>query len=400
MKRLLTSIALLPSGLRAAAGEKDLKQRLLRLTKHSALLLVVLAVGGMLLAASGIIPIKASSRHWALTDWFLSFSMQRSVATHSLGIKTPSLQSLDDPSLVLKGAGHYESGCSPCHGSPQLRQPRVPAAMTPPPPYLSPKISHWEPKELFFIVKHGVKFTGMPAWPTRHRDDEVWAMVAFLRALPGLDAAAYRKLVSANLAPSGDVPQHGLPRREDVPEAVTESCGRCHGADGRGRGEGAFPRLAGQRPTYLYAALQAYARGARHSGMMEPVAARLSRQEMRALAHYYGNLQAAAPAGSVADDAAAIERGKAIAHRGIPSKGIPSCSDCHGPSPTPKNPHYPLLAGQYARYLVLQLELFQKQQRGGSAYAHLMRTTAHRLTREQMYDVALYYAALPLTAGN
>jgi hypothetical protein len=52
----------------------------------------------------------------------------------------------------------------------------------------------YTPEQLFSIVKHGIKFTGMPAWPVQQRDDEVWAMVAFLRRLPDLDAAGYRRL--------------------------------------------------------------------------------------------------------------------------------------------------------------------------------------------------------------
>ena len=68
-----------------------------------------------------------------------------------------------------------------------------------------------------------------------------------------------------------------------------------------------------------------------------------------------------------------------------------------GPGAARRNPLYPLLAGQYAAYLVLQLELFDRGQRGGSAYARLMRPVATRLTPEQMRDVALYYASLPGT---
>jgi hypothetical protein len=52
----------------------------------------------------------------------------------------------------------------------------------------------YTPEQLFSIVKHGIKFTGMPAWPVQQRDDDVWAMVAFLRRLPDLDAAGYRRL--------------------------------------------------------------------------------------------------------------------------------------------------------------------------------------------------------------
>jgi cytochrome c553 len=357
-----------------------------------AALLAGLAVGGCLMVVSGIIPIKASSGHWPITAWFLQFAKRRSVATYTLGLQAPAL---DELRLVLKGAGHYETGCRPCHGSPELRDPRIVQQMTPRPPYLPPRVSAWEPDELFYIVKHGIKFTGMPAWPALQRDDEVWAMVAFLRTLPTLDAAAYRRLVHGDATPSETVvPLHGLLEPAKVPHTVTASCARCHGVDGRGREAGAFPKLAGQRPTYLLASLEAFARGERHSGIMEPIAAGLSLEAMHEVARYYASLQEPLPSSPPQDATLAIERGQAIASRGIPHQRVPSCVDCHGPGATRRNPVYPELVGQYADYLVLQLELFNKERRGGTAYAHLMRTVAARLTSEQMRDVALYYASL------
>jgi cytochrome c553 len=362
-----------------------------------AAILVIFAAGGFLIAASGIIPIKASSGHWAITRWFLIFSMHRSFSTHSLGIEAPPL---DDPALVLRGAGAYEINCRPCHGSPELRHPRVARRMLPEPPYLPEKISEWEPEELFSLVKHGVKLTGMPAWPTQKRDDEVWAMVAFLLAFEELDAEGYRRLVYGPIPPAFEgAPIEGLLGPQNVPEAVTASCGRCHGVDGQGRGAGAFPRLAGQRPAYLDASLQAYARGTRHSGIMEPIAAGLSPGERRELALYYSRLSRLAPALSRHRPApASVERGREIAHRGIPGQRVPSCADCHGPGATRRNPVYPELAGQDAGYLVLQLQLFQGGRRGGSAWAHLMRPVASRLTPEQMRDVAAYYESLGLSS--
>lgn len=352
-----------------------------------AVFIIVVIIIGFLVAASGIIPIKASSGHWPITQWFLNFAMERSVATHSLGIEVPEIA---QASLVLRGAGHYETGCRLCHGSPSLHQPRITQQMTPHPPYLPPVIPEWESAELFYIVKHGVKFTGMPAWPAPQRDDEVWAMVAFLRVLPRLDAEEYEKLVW------GEIPRHL--ESEEVPSIVTENCGRCHNIDGLGRGVGAFPRLAGQHAPYLYASLRAYARGERHSGMMEPIAAELSLKEMHTLAQYYGGLAPYMPAQPRQALAEAIERGEAIVKQG--SRRIPSCADCHGPSDIPRNLHYPVLAGQYAKYIILQLELFAQEKRGGSLYAHLMHPTAHRLTEEQMRYVALYYSSLPPAANT
>jgi cytochrome c553 len=360
----------------------------------AAALLVLLPVGGFLGAASGVVPIKASSGHFAITEWFLQFSKRRSLATHTLGLELPSL---DDRALVLKGAGHYETGCRPCHGSPELRHPRVARAMTPPPPYLPPQIAKWEPEELFYIVKHGIKFTGMPAWPAQQRDDEVHAMVAFLLAFPALDAGAYRQLVFGAQAPRTSVaPLPDLRGAPDPPRAVLASCARCHGVDGNGRGIGAFPKLSGQRREYLHSALQAYARDERHSGIMQPIAAALSAGEMAELAEYYAGLPglSANEDGASVAAAAEVERGREIATHGIPGQRVPSCMDCHGPAPRRKNPHYPRLAGQYAEYLVLQLQLFDQRQRGGSRYAHLMHKVAPRLGAQQMRDVAAYYASL------
>lgn len=369
-----------------------MRHRLWKLAKQFALFLVVLTIGVCLAAASGIIPIKASSGHWAITRWLLSFSMHRSISTHTLGLETPSL---DEPRLVLKGAGAYENNCRACHGSPELRNPRVAQAMTPRPPYLPPVISEWEPEELFYLVKHGVKLTGMPAWPSQQRDDEVWAMVAFLRKYPGLSAEEYKRLVSGDALLNRDgAPIQGLLGPENVPRAINESCGRCHGLDGLGRGLGAFPKLAGQNSAYLYASLQAFARGERHSGIMEPIAAGLGIETMRELALYYGSLKALPPLPPQEETALAIERGREIALHGIPNQRVPTCAACHGPTDLPRNPIYPLLAGQYADYLVLQLQLFKEERRGGTAYAHLMRPTAAHLTPEQIRDVALYYASI------
>jgi cytochrome c553 len=364
----------------------------LRLAALFAIFLGILGIGGFLGAASGIIPIKASAGHWPITEWFLKFSMHRSISTHTLGKKAPPL---DDPALILRGAGAYETTCRPCHGSPDLPHPSVARHLLPKPPYLPETVSEWKPEELFYITKHGIKLTGMPAWPAQKRDDEVWALTAFLLVFPELDAQEYRQLVSGGPPQvGGDAAIHGLLGSDEVPRGVTQTCGRCHGADGRGRGVAAFPRLAGQRPSYLAAALNAYASGKRPSGIMGPIAETLSREERRELALYYANLTG--PTASLVPEAdrAAIERGRAIASQGIPGQKVPSCADCHGPGGTHRNPHYPLLAGQYAGYLLQQLQLFQQQHRGGSAYAHLMRPVAARLTPDQMRDVAVYYASL------
>ena len=364
----------------------------------AALVLAVAGVfGGVFVMISGVVPIKASSGHWAITAALLDFAKRRSVATHTLGVTAPSL---DDRALILKGATHYDFACEPCHGSPVLQQPRIARAMTPAPPDLHTVALTYDPEHLFYIVKHGIKFTGMPAWPAQSRDDEVWAMTAFLRTLPNLDADRYNELAGVtNAAPDDRLPLEDLlGPSPPVPDAVAESCARCHGIDGRGRGAGAFPRLDGQRLGYLAGSLMAYARGQRHSGIMEPVAANLGMDDIRGIAEYYAGLPASGPMNPAAD-AQAIERGRLIAENGDPGRLVPACRECHGPGVT-RNANYPRLAGQYAGYIVLQLQLFRSHSRGGTEYRDIMMKVAGQLTEEQMRDVAEYYASLPAESGG
>jgi cytochrome c553 len=365
-----------------------MKRRLWRMVLIGGLV----ALAGFVVAATGIVPLKASSGHWAITQWVLRFGMKRSIATHSLAIKVPD--NLSDRSLVLKGAGYYEIGCRSCHGSPGLTPPRIAARMLPLPPALGPRIRESNPKKLFYVVKHGMKFTGMPAWPSTQRDDEVWAMVAFLLQYPALDAAAYRRLIGAEESHAASADAFPLP--PSPPSAIVQSCANCHGHDGRGRANDLMPTLAGQREPYLRAALEAYAAGHRHSGMMEPVAGALTPDAIAQAAGYFSRLRSAKPSARDPETVPAEvrRRGELIATEGIRAQRIPACIECHGPGARRGKPEYPRLAGQPAAYLELQLTLFREGRRGGSDHAHLMKPVANRLKPEQARDVAGYFSSL------
>lgn len=349
---------------------------------------VGLLVAGAGVIVSGVVPIPASSGHWKVTEWVLHYAMRRSVKTYSLGIQAPPL---DDPALAARGAGHYAAGCTPCHGAPGVEQSPVALAMTPHPPALARRIEEWDASELFWIVRNGIKLTGMPAWPTPRREDEVWAVVAFLLRLPNLDEQGYRDLAL------GPQPQK---REEAVPESGIDPrvpplalCVHCHAADGAGR-DGAFPLLGGQKEAYLHASLKAYATGARASGIMQTAVRTLDDDAMRDVAAHYAGVKASLPAPGGSQDEA-YRRGREIAEKGVPGDGIPACITCHGPQERHGTlPVYPRLAGQLPDYLALQLDLLRRGERGGTPYAHIMQSIARRLSAAQIRDVAAYYGGL------
>jgi len=352
---------------------------------------VLVGIGAFGFIGLGLTPIAADQGHWPITQRFLQFTMSRTVRMQSLRTPVPAL---DDPALVLEGAGHYASNCMPCHGAPGQAQARVVERMVPSPPYLAEVVADWEPQELHWIVKHGLKYTAMPAWTSPRRDDEVWAMVAFLRRLPELDAAQYRALAFGPQGSARGAEDLGLGALEWPPLSVLDNCSRCHGLEGRGRGNVAIPRLAGQREAYLLASLRAFARGDRHSGIMQPVAAGLDAAQMRALARHFAAMPAPPVEGAGATDDRARARGAQLAAKGDGLRRIPACRHCHGPGASRADPAYPRLSGQPPRYLARQLRLFQQDRRGGTGNRHLMHRAAASLDERQIRDLAAYYGSL------
>jgi cytochrome c553 len=345
--------------------------------------------GAVLFAWSGVYNVAASRGHWWVTDVVLRFAMESSVRTHAPDVEPPEL---NDPDLVLLGAGHYYSGCAYCHGAPGDPINPVASQMLPSPPDLSERSAQWTDTQLFWLVKHGLKYAGMPAWPAQDRDDEVWAVVAFLRAMPDLDEAGYRRLV------------HGPARTEAPPGAAVlaagspddvQSCVRCHGDNDAPR-SALVPRIQGQPVEVLSRALRDYASGRRHSGVMQQMAADLKSPEIDALAAYYASLPRIA-ADHAPDAEANFEAGRALAEQGLRSADLPSCLSCHGNDGLPI---FPRLLGQNARYMEEQLRAWKRGGKGTSDADRLMGNIAQRLSDEQIRDVSAWLAAQPVDGAR
>lgn len=324
------------------------------------------AAGAVFLLAlplTGLLDHAVHSGGKGLVDWYNQLAARQSIALRSALTAVPDL---NDPKMVLRGAGHFQIVCAACHGSPQGPPAQLAQDLSPAPPSLT----GWRPDaRLFQTIKYGIRHTAMPAWPTDMRDDEVWDMVAFVRRLPTMDAATYAMLAHGGAEPG--------------------SCASCHGEEGQGR-DGAFPRLDIQNARYIVDALAAFRDGSRASGTMMAAARQLTDEEIAELAEIYGRSVSVPPNEN-------SDLGRTIALEGVVSRDIPACESCHGAT---ARADVPRLAGQSADYLRRQLELFQKYgaERGGK-HAEIMAQVVedaldegpHRLEPEAIEALADYY---------
>lgn len=131
-----------------------------------------------------------------------------------------------------------------------------------------------------------------------------------------------------------------------------------------------FPHLAGQQADYLEKQLHAFRNKTRLSAdaqnFMWPIVKDLTDQEIKLLASYFSS-QKRVP--SLPQDPTAvsiteelIKKGASLYQTGIPGKGVPACSVCHGSS-AEGSARAPVLAGQPKEYIMKQLHAFRSNER-------------------------------------
>lgn len=162
---------------------------------------VVAAIVGVGVVYFGVINVGADDPHSEPVYSLLSIARDRSIAVRSRDIKVPDLS---EAALIREGAGNYNSMCIGCHLAPGVAGTELSNSLYPAPPNLSKLGVDGNPAAAFWIIKHGIKSTGMPAWGKSMADPYIWGMVAFLKQLPTLNAEQYTAL-----AVSSGGHQHG-----------------------------------------------------------------------------------------------------------------------------------------------------------------------------------------------
>ena len=169
-------------------------------TKTVLLTLAVLglaaAAGAAVMVWGGIYNVSATEQHTQPVYSVLETAMRQAVRLRARGIEVPKL---DDERMVLRGAACFRDKCVQCHGAPGVAQGDIGKSMQPWPGPLVDARQHWSARELYWVTRHGIKMSGMPAWEFRLADEDLWAVVAFLQRLPDLTPQQYAEATQASV---------------------------------------------------------------------------------------------------------------------------------------------------------------------------------------------------------
>jgi len=157
-----------------------------------ATLLVIVAVGGFIFA-TGRWNVAATAPP-DMIDKVAPWALDKALERRSKDITDPIAK---DAGAVARGMTHYRENCLPCHGAPGIEPAEFHEGLNPSPPDIdAPALQHDTDAELFWVIKNGIRMTGMPAFGGNHKDEEIRDIVAFVRHAPQITDAERQKLKS------------------------------------------------------------------------------------------------------------------------------------------------------------------------------------------------------------
>lgn len=169
---------------------------------------IVAAAAALTVIEAGLFDARAITPHRAVVGWAAHTAMIHAFQRYSADIEAPSRYTVPQ---IQAGFSIYDTHCVMCHGGPGVSRAAWTTGLTPTPPFLVDAARQWSPAELRVIVGDGVKMTAMPAWSTTLDDRQLWEVVAFLEAMPGLSATDYARMRATRIASD---PRARLPVRD------------------------------------------------------------------------------------------------------------------------------------------------------------------------------------------
>jgi mono/diheme cytochrome c family protein len=155
--------------------------------------LLVLAIGTGIFIGSGVYNIGADDHHTRIVLTIIEQLRNRSIAVRAREVDVPNLT---NPKNIALGAQRYQALCIGCHLAPGLTKSDIRVGLYPHPPNLAQEDAD-DAQRVFWIIKHGIKMSAMPAWGKSLNDDAIWDIVSFVRQMPMMTPESYQQLSMA-----------------------------------------------------------------------------------------------------------------------------------------------------------------------------------------------------------
>lgn len=154
-------------------------------------LAIIGAIGAAVFFFGGIYSVAGTAAEPGIVNWALVNVREASINWHA--DDNPPV-SFDDPAAVQAGARAFSMrGCTNCHGGPGVKWAKFSEGLHPYPPDLKEIANQRSPSQLFWVVKNGIKMTGMPSFGSIGvPDEEIWTIVAFVKKLPTVSDADFK----------------------------------------------------------------------------------------------------------------------------------------------------------------------------------------------------------------
>jgi len=164
--------------------------RNLKISLVIAAVLAVGVVGAGLFVESGLYNIGADDHHTKIVLAMIEQLRERSIGVRARAVEVPPLE---DPKRVMAGAQRYAALCVGCHLAPGVTKSDIRPGLYPHPPNLAQEDTK-DTQRAFWIIKHGIKMSAMPAWGKTLDDAAIWDIISFIRKMPDISADQYRQL--------------------------------------------------------------------------------------------------------------------------------------------------------------------------------------------------------------
>jgi mono/diheme cytochrome c family protein len=142
------------------------------------LTLALLLLSALVVARLGLMPVSADGTHSRLEARIMPTVLHASIDRHASGETNPMTLNEDN---LKAGVGTYKAMCARCHSTPANGPSVYGQSFYPPAPQLPEGMAQYTDSQLFWLIKHGVRNTGMPAWGGMLSDEEIWQIASLLK---------------------------------------------------------------------------------------------------------------------------------------------------------------------------------------------------------------------------